>query len=340
MSSTVRAWEVERGLGIASLRHTHREIATPGPGEVRVQLRAAALNARDLWMPDSGSGRVVPVSDGAGVVVAIGEGATPWRVGDRVAPLFYPDWKDGPPLPALVARSLGGAIDGVLRDEMIVSASGLIAIPDDVDDVTAATLPCAGLTAWNALFVAGNARANNTVLLLGTGGVSILALQLAKAAGLRVVITSSDDAKLERARALGADATINYRSHPEWQYEVQAMTDGGADLALDIGGEHTLGRSIASVRPGGTVAMIGGVSGGFGARIEPFALAGGAKRLVGVLVGNRTMMGDLVAFVAKHRVRPVIDRTFGFDEARSAFEHLASGRHFGKIAIQGFGPGQ
>ena len=243
-------------------------------------------------------------------------------------------------MPALVARSLGGGIDGVLRDSMIASASGVVAIPGNVDDIAAATLPCAGITAWNALFVAGGARTGDTVLLLGTGGVSIMALQLAKAAGLRVVVTSSDDAKLERARALGADATINYRTHPEWQHEVQAMTDGGADLALDIGGEHTLGRSIASVRPGGSVAMIGGVSGGFGARIEPFALAGGAKRLVGVLVGHREMMEDLVAFVARHRVRPVIDQTFDFDDARSAFAHLASGQHFGKVAIQGFGSRQ
>jgi NADPH:quinone reductase-like Zn-dependent oxidoreductase len=337
---STRAWEVERGAGVGSLRQTHRDDIAPGPGEVRIALRAATLNARDLWMPDSGTGRVVPVSDGAGVVEAIGEGVTQWRAGDRVIPLFYPEWHDGPPMPAFVARSLGGGIDGVLRDSMIASASGVIAIPDEVDDVSAAALPCAGLTAWNALFVAGGARTGDTVLLLGTGGVSILALQLAKAAGLRVILTSSDDAKLERARALGADTTINYRTHPEWQHEVQAMTDGGTDLALDIGGEHTLGRSIASVRPGGTVAMIGGVSGGFGARIEPFALAGGAKRLVGVLVGNRTMMGDLVAFVAKHRVRPVIDRTFDFDEARSAFAHLASGQHFGKVAIQGFDSGQ
>ena len=327
------AWEAQRGQGIASLRRVERETVAAGLGEVRVRLHAAMLNARDLLIPDSGNGRVVPVSDGAGVIEAVGDNVTQWCVGDRVVPLFYPEWHDGPPLPALVSRSLGGAVDGVLRDSMVAHESAVIAIPDEMDYYTAATVPCAGLTAWNSLFVAGSAQANDTVLLLGTGGVSILALQLAKAAGMRVILTSSDDVKLERARVLGADATINYRVTPDWEREVQRLTGGGADLALDIGGEHTLGRSIAAVRPGGTVAMIGGVSGGFGARLEPFALAGGAKRLVGVLVGHRAMAEDLVRFIDRHGLRPEIDRMFGFDDAPAAFAHLASGRHFGKVGI-------
>jgi NADPH:quinone reductase-like Zn-dependent oxidoreductase len=334
--NAVRAWDVERGRGIASLRRVDLDVPNPGPGEVRVRLRMAALNARDLWMPDSGTGHVIPGSDGVGVVDAVGDGVTAWQPGDRVAALFYPDWRDGPPEREQVARSLGGALDGVLRDAMLVPEHGLVALPDAIDFDTAATLPTAGLTAWHAL-TASDARAGDTVLLLGTGGVSILALQLAKAMGLRAIVTSSDDAKLARARALGADDTINYRTHPEWDAQVRALTAGrGADLALDIGGEHTLGASIASVRAGGTVAMIGGASGGFGARIEPFALAGGAKRLLGVLVGHRAMAQALVAFVARHGVSAAIDRRFDFDDAPAAFAHLAAGRNVGKVLI-GFG---
>ena len=196
--NAVREWVVERGRGIASLRRSARDLPEPGPGEVRVRLRVAALNARDLWMPDSGHGTVVPGSDGAGVVDAVGEGVTAWHAGDRVAALFYPDWQAGPPERAHVARSLGGALDGVLREAMIVPAHGLVALPDAIDFETAATLPTAGLTAWHAL-TASQVRAGDTVLLLGTGGVSMLALELTRAMGLRASLSSSDEVTIARS---------------------------------------------------------------------------------------------------------------------------------------------
>jgi NADPH:quinone reductase-like Zn-dependent oxidoreductase len=332
--SAMQAWEIERGAGIESLRRIERALPVPGGGEVRVRLRAVALNARDLNVAAVGSGRVVPASDAAGVVEAIGEGVTRWRVGDRVAPAFYPRWIDGLPTTEATVGSLGGAVDGVLAEQVLAHEDALFALPPHLDDVEGATLPCAALTAWHALFVAQAPKPGETVLLLGTGGVSMWALTLAKAAGLRAIVTSSDDAKLERARHLGADATINYRTQPDWDREALRLTDGrGVDSVLDIGGERTLGPAIAAVRAGGTVAMIGGASGAVGGRIEPFALIGGAKRLAGVLVGSRTMAEDLVRFVAQRGLRPVVDRVFAFDEAPAAFRHLATGRHFGKVVV-------
>ena len=331
---TVRAWELERGAGIERLQLATRALPDLGPNDVRVRIQAVSLNARDLDVAASGTGRIVPASDGAGVIEAIGRDVTRWRIGDRVAASFYPHWIDGLPTAERTVGSLGGAVDGVLAEAIVAHETALFAIPDHLDFVEAATLPCAALTAWHALIETVPLRPGATVLLLGTGGVSTWALTLAHAAGLRTIDTSSDDAKLARVRALGADATINYRTLPQWSDEVLRLTDGGgADLVVEIGGENTLGQSIASVAAGGTVAMVGGLSGGFGGRIEPFALIGGLKRLAGVLVGNRAMAERLVAFVAQRGLRPVVDRVFAFDDAPAAFAHLATGRHFGKVAI-------
>jgi NADPH:quinone reductase-like Zn-dependent oxidoreductase len=263
-ANTVRAWEIERGAGIERLQPVTRNLPDLGPHDVRVRIHAASLNARDLEVAASGTGRVVPASDGAGVVEAIGRDVTRWRIGDRVAASFYPQWIDGLPTAERTVGSLGGAVDGVLAEAIVAHENALFAIPDHLDFVEAATLPCAALTAWHALFETVSLPPGATVLLLGTGGVSTWALTLAHAAGLRTIVTSSDDAKLERVRALGADATINYRTHPQWSDEVLRLTAGrGADLVVEIGGENTLGQSIASVAAGGTVAMVGGVSGGF-----------------------------------------------------------------------------
>jgi NADPH:quinone reductase-like Zn-dependent oxidoreductase len=332
--NAVQAWTFERGAGLAGLRRVERTLPALGPRDVRVRVRGVSLNARDLDVAASGRGTLVAGSDAAGEVEAVGTAVTRWRIGDRVAALFHPRWRDGDPTGDATTGSLGGGADGVLAEAIVAHEDALFAVPAHLDDVEAATLPTAALTAWHALFETVPLASGDSVLLLGTGGVSTWALALAKAAGLRAMVTSSDDGKLVRLRTLGADDTINYRTFPEWEREVQRLTDGrGVDLALDVGGEHTLGRSIASVRAGGTVAMIGGVSGGFGARLEPFALISGAKRLAGVLVGSRAMADRLVAFVARHDLRPVIDRTFAFAEAPVAFAHLQSGRHFGKVGI-------
>jgi NADPH:quinone reductase-like Zn-dependent oxidoreductase len=331
---TVSAWEMRRGAGVDGLQRIERALPPLGPRDVRVRIRAVSLNARDLNVAASGDGTIVPCSDGAGEVEAVGREVTRWSVGDRVATSFYPRWIDGLPTPDATSGSLGGAVDGVLAEAIVAKEDALFAIPAHLDFIEAATLPCAGLTAWNALFASNTLHPGDIVLLLGTGGVSTWALTLAKAAGLRVIVTSSDDAKRERARALGADDTINYRTHPDWSAEVLRLTEGrGVDLVLEVGGEGTLGLSIASARVGGTVAMIGGLSGGFGGWIEPFALVGGAKRLQGVLVGSRAMAEDLVRFVEARGLRPAMDRVFSFDEAPAAFAHLASGRHFGKVAV-------
>lgn len=330
----MNAWELRRGAGIDSLRRTTRALPTPGAHDVRIRVHAVSLNARDLNNAASGDGLLVPASDAAGVVEAIGNRVTRWHLGDRVALSFFPEWIDGPPTDDKTVGSLGGGADGVLAEAVLAHEDALFAIPAHLDFIEAATLPTAALTAWHALFEVAPPPPGGTVVLLGTGGVSTWALTLAHAAGLRTILTSSDDAKLERARTLGADDTINYRTHPDWEREVLRLTDArGADLVVDIGGEGTLGRSIAAIRAGGTVAVVGGVSGGFGARLEPFALIGGAKRLAGVLVGSCAMAEALVRFVAQRGLRPVVDRVFPFDDAPAAFAHLSSGRHFGKVGI-------
>ncbi len=335
----MQAYRIQRGGGIDRLEIFRRELPPLGPRDVRVQVRAVALNHRDLQVARDDAGpaaaMVVPGSDAAGTVLEVGSDVVAWQPGDRVFVAFFPHWIDGAPTPENSASGFGGGIDGLLSQEVVVPAQALVRMPAHLDFAAASTLPCAGVTAWNALFVEGRTKPGDTVLLLGTGGVSIWALQLAKAAGLRVIITSSDEAKLARARELGADATINYRRSIEWQREVLDMTDGrGADLVLETGGEGTLTRSIQATRKGGTVAIIGGVSGGYGGQLEPFALIGGAKRLAGILVGSRKMAEDLARFVEVAKIEPMIDRRFAFDDVRAAYACLEQARHFGKIVIE------
>ncbi|MBB1626714.1 NAD(P)-dependent alcohol dehydrogenase [Achromobacter sp. UMC71] len=336
----MQAYQVIGGQGIGSLKRVALTPRDPGPYEVRVRINAVSLNFRDLmvargdYLKTSG-GPVVPASDAAGVVVAVGAGVTRYKAGDRVMGAFMPDWIDGEPTPANTALAPGAATDGVLASEVIFAEHGLVAIPDSLSDEQAATLPCAAVTAWNALFVAGRARAGQTALLLGTGGVSIWGLQLAKAAGLRAIITSSSADKLARARELGADGLVNYRETPEWQDEVLRLTGGeGAHVVLEVGGEGTLTRSVAAARMGGSIGIIGGVSGFAATPVSPLALIAGNKRLEGIFVGSRKMLEDVARVVDTSRIAPVIDRVYGFDEVPAAFEHLASGRHFGKIVIR------
>jgi NADPH:quinone reductase-like Zn-dependent oxidoreductase len=322
--------------GLRCVELPHRPLAA---GEVRVRVHAVSLNYRDLMVASGNylvtvDDPIVPCSDGAGEVIEVGHGVTRFRPGDRVIASFFPCWHDGATGPDKIKHALGGDVDGMLAQEVIRDDTALVPIPDAMDYIDACTLPCAGVTAWNAIFVSSNhVKPGDTVLLLGTGGVSILGLQMAKAAGLRAIITSSSDEKLRRARELGAHVTINYRSMPEWHEEVLRATDGvGANVVLEVGGKGTVNRSVSAAAMGGTVAIIGGVS-GFGGDVNPNTLLAAAKRMVGIYVGSRTMLEDVVRFVTAAGIEPVVDRVFPFHQAQDAYSYMESGSHFGKVVV-------
>jgi NADPH:quinone reductase-like Zn-dependent oxidoreductase len=340
MEETMRAYQILPGAGIDGLQCIDFPDRALGTGEVRMRVHAVSLNYRDLMVANGNylvnvDESIVPCSDGAGEVLAVGPGVSRVQVGDRVAGSFFPYWHDGPAAPDKVRHALGGDIDGMLAEEVILHEDALAKIPASMSFIDAATMPCAGVTAWNAIFESSNnIRPGDTVLLLGTGGVSVLGLQLAKAAGLKTIITSSSDDKLARARGLGATHTINYCTYPEWQEEVLRVTGGaGAHVVLEVGGQGTVNRSIASAAMGGSIAVIGGVS-GFGGEVNPASLLAGAKRLVGIFVGSRTMLDKVMRFVDGSGVKPVVDRVFGFEQAGEAYRYMASGSHFGKVVIE------
>ncbi len=336
----MKAYSLLAGDGLAGLHQAEAEPRRLGPHDVRVAVKAAALNYRDLQFargsyPGTPPHPLVPLSDGAGDVVEIGPAVTRLAVGDRVITNFWPQWIDGQISPAKVSVSYGAQIDGTLAEELVAHEDGLTRAPKTVSDAGAAAIPCAGATAWNALFVQGAARPGHTVLILGTGGVATWALQLAVAAGLNPIVTSSSDDKLKNAEALGARALINYCTRPEWQEEVLGLTHGqGADLVLEVGGEQTLPRSILATRFGGRVIVIGGLSGFGAAGIEPHDLIFGQKTLSAVAVGSRAMTEDLVRFIDLHDMKPVIDSRFAFAEARAAYDRLEAGRAIGKIIVE------
>jgi len=335
----MRAYQILPGDNIDGLQCvdlTQRELAN---GEVRIRVHAVSLNYRDLMVASGNylvnvDNPIIPCSDGAGEVLAVGHGVTRLQVGDRVAASFFPHWQDGRTSAINIRHALGGDIDGMLAEEVVLHEDGLVKIPPQLSYVEAATMPCAGVTAWNAIFESSNGiKPGDTALLLGTGGVSVLGLQLAKAAGLRTIITSSSDEKLQRARELGAHHTINYRTTPEWQEEVLRFTHGaGADVVLEVGGQGTVNRSVASCAMGGSVAIIGGVS-GFGGEVNPATLLAGAKRMVGIFVGSRAMLEHVMRFAASSDIKPVVDRVFNFDQAQEAYRYMESGSHFGKVVI-------
>ncbi|MCB1228909.1 MAG: NAD(P)-dependent alcohol dehydrogenase [Verrucomicrobiae bacterium] len=312
----------------------------PGPGEVRVRVTACSLNYRDLLMKrgqsaSSAGGGVVPLSDGAGVVDSIGEGVTAWREGDRVMGAFFRDWRDGSFDMSYHQAARGGSCDGMLADFVVGPAESFVATPDYLTDAEAACLPCAGLTAWHGLFERGGLKAGQTVLALGTGGVSVFGLQLATAAGARVVITSSSDEKLAQAREFGAWETINYREHEDWDKRVWDITGKrGVDHVIEVGGPGTLGRSLNSVTAGGHIALIGVLTGFSAPDATLFPLVARNADLHGIYVGSVAMFERLNAFLAEKEIRPVIDRSFSFEEAEAAYAHLRSGEHVGKIVIE------
>jgi NADPH:quinone reductase-like Zn-dependent oxidoreductase len=318
------------------LRLAEVEEPSPGPGQVLVRMRAASLNYRDLLMWGGQSpvdeGRV-PLSDGAGEVVALGPGASAWQVGDRVAGTFFRGWLAGRFEMKFHQAALGGSVDGVLSELVAFDEHDLVRLPESYSFEEGACLPCAGVTAWAAL-QRGGFRAGDTVLLLGTGGVSVWGLQIVAASGGRAIVTSSSDAKLERARELGAWASVNYRTHPEWQEVVwEATAKVGADHVLEVGGSGTLGRSLASLAPGGHLALIGVLTGAGPADASVFPLATKNARASGIYVGSRQDFEELVRFLNVSEIHPIIDRAFDFEEAPEAYKYLQSASHIGKVVV-------
>jgi NADPH:quinone reductase-like Zn-dependent oxidoreductase len=335
----MKAWTIQLHGTLDGLALVEQPEPQPGPGEVRLRVRAVSLNYRDLITleqprPGNLPPPLVPCSDGAGEVVALGEEATRFAVGDRVAGTFFHDWVSGPFEMRYHGAAGGGSAHGWLREMVVVPERALVPSPSHLSHEEAACLPCAAVTAWQALFTRGGLRAGATVLVLGTGGVSIFALQLATAAGARVIVTSSSDEKLARAKALGAWATINYRTTPEWDKEVWRLTEKrGVDHVVEVGGPGTLGRSMNAVAAGGQIALIGVLT-GFGApEASLFPLLARNARLDGIYVGSRADFEALNAFLTQHSIRPVVDRVFPFSEARAAFAGLESATHFGKIVV-------
>jgi NADPH:quinone reductase-like Zn-dependent oxidoreductase len=327
------------GASIDALRLDSVRVREPGPGEVLVAIKAVSLNYRDLAVvngryPRNTSQPTIICSDGAGEVVAVGSGASAWQTGDRVVGSFFQSWISGPYAREHGASALGGAIDGVLTEYRVFDQRGLLRVPEHLSFEEAATLPCAALTAWNALVPACHVQAGDTVLLLGTGGVSTFGLQFAKLHGARVIITSSSDEKLARAKALGADETINYKTTPEWDKEVLRLTSGrGADIVLEVGGGETFPRSMNSVRASGQIAVIGVLTGPAG--MIPIGLIGLQTLSVrGIFVGSVAMFEDMNRAIGAHQLHPVIDRAFPFEQSADALRYMQSAQHFGKIVIE------
>jgi NADPH:quinone reductase-like Zn-dependent oxidoreductase len=335
--ATMRRYELKRGDKGYGIALTTMARPTPADDQVLVRIRAVSLNHRDLYVLQGmgnadASGRV-PVSDGAGEVVAVGAKVTQFKAGDRVAGTFFERWDSGKPTPAALASARGGQAPGVLSEYVAAHENSWVKFPDHLSYAEAAALPCAGVTAWNALFTTGNLQPNDIVLLEGTGGVSIFGLQFAVAAGAKPIITSSSDAKLERARAMGATGTVNYKTNVDWEREVRKLSGGrGVDHVLEVGGKDTLPRALRALALGGQVALIGGLT-GFDGQVSTGSISGVQGTVRGIYVGSRADFIAMNAFIAKHKLKPVVDKTFAFGEAPAAFEYLESGSHFGKVVI-------
>jgi NADPH:quinone reductase-like Zn-dependent oxidoreductase len=335
----MKAYEI-REFGVDNLAMTERPDPVVGQDEVIVRLHAVSLNYRD-YMVVSGTYNprmklpAIPFSDGAGEIVEVGSGVSKWKVGDRVMPIFAQRWFDGDSSEAKRRTSLGAGAqwDGVLREFAAFSQDSVVQIPDHLSYEEAATLPCAALTAWNAVVVSGKVKPGETVLTLGTGGVSLFAVQFAKLAGAKVISTSSSDEKLSKLKGLAADEKVNYRAREDWDKAVLELSDGiGVDHVIEVGGAGTLAKSISSVRIGGHVALIGALTGA--GTFDPLNVFMKAIRLQGIFVGSRQMMLDMNKAISVNKLKPVIDRVFEFNEVREALKHMESGSHFGKIVIR------
>ncbi|HQX55964.1 MAG TPA: NAD(P)-dependent alcohol dehydrogenase [Pyrinomonadaceae bacterium] len=334
----MKVYEIQK-FGIDELTLNERDEPTPAAHEVLIRFHAASLNYRD-YMVVNGTYNprmktpAIPLSDGAGEVIAIGAAVTKWKVGARVMPIFVQRWFEGESTEEKRRTALGAGPqwDGVLREMGAFNEDSVVEIPEHLSYKEAATLPCAAITAWNALAVSGKIKAGDTVLTLGTGGVSIFAVQFAKMFGARVIATSSSDEKIERLRELGVDETINYRTRDDWDAAVLDLTDKrGVDHVVEVGGSGTLAKSLNAVRIGGHVAMIGALAAG---DFSPVPLFMKSVRLQGVFTGSRSIFEDMNRAVSVNELKPVIDRVFNFDDVKAAFRHMESGAHFGKIVIE------
>jgi NADPH:quinone reductase-like Zn-dependent oxidoreductase len=337
--TTTRQYQLQRsGDAPAVLRLIDAPVRAPAAHEILVRVHAVSLNRRDIYVkagqyPGPKPATLVPLSDGAGEVVAIGADVKRVRKGDRVAGIFFQQWLEGRAKSEYMGSALGGAIDGMLSEFVTLNENGVVKLPQYLSYEEAATLPCAGVTAWNALVTRGHTQPGDFVLLLGTGGVSTMGLELARALGAKPIITSSSDEKLARAQKLGAVAGINYRSTPDWDQAVRAASGGGVQQALEVGGKETLGKTLASLAAGGHVALIGGLS-SFGGDIPAVVLMGSNSTASGIYVGSRADFEALLAFLEKHPVKPVVDRVFAFEDASAAYDYMDSGALFGKVVIR------
>lgn len=333
----MQAFELRNKTGLGAVSLVERKDPQPGPEQVLIQMRAAALNPRDLLVIKGSLYPnlrlpLVPLSDGVGHVIAVGKNVTRVKPGDRVAGIFVQHWLSGEA--SEKSLSLGGEMDGVLAQQVVLHQDGVVQVPTYLTDEEAATLPCAAVTAWNALMVQGNLKPGATVLIQGTGGVSLFALQFARMAGARVMVISSSDEKLERAHQLGAEETINYKRTPDWELETLKLTDGrGVDYVVEVGGAATLSRSIHAVRAGGQISLIGILS-GINTEISLRPILRKQIRIQGIYVGSRSMFEEMNRAIELHKLKPVIDRVFPFEEALDSFGYLEKANHVGKVCIR------
>ncbi|MBS2035836.1 NAD(P)-dependent alcohol dehydrogenase [bacterium] len=329
----MQQWQISEWGKLAQTEPKAQELK---PGQVRLRIRAISLNYRDHLMLQGQYNPkqplpLVPCSDGAGEIVEVGPGVNRWKAGERACPLFSQSWISGPPNKERISQTLGGPLPGTLQPELVVSQESLVAIPEHLDWHEAACLPCAAVTAWNAI---SDLPAGSRVVVQGTGGVSLFALQLAKAAGMEVFITSSSPEKISRALKLGADASLNYRENPDWSRAVRAWSKEGADCVVEVGGAGTLEQSLRCLKPGGKIALIG-ILAGASKPLNVLPILMQQLRIQGVLVGNRDDFEAMNRVVASSRLQPVLDQRVDYDQAPDAWRRLASGQHFGKVVISG-----
>jgi len=336
----MKVFQIQDDWSMDHLKIAERRRPQAGPGEVLLQMKAASINYRDLLVPLRGYGSftgtlpLVPISDGVGEVVEIGADVTRVSPGDRVCPMFMQKWIAGEPDLKRITSTLGGPLDGVMQEFMVVHEEGIAKAPEHLGDEEAATLPCAALTAWSALVTEGGVKAGDRVLVQGTGGVSLFALQFAKLLGAKVIVLSSSDDKLKQAAGLGADDGINYSNVPDWGKAVKERAGGdGVDHIVEVGGEKTLPQSLRAIRPGGTISMIGVLSGAT-MEVGLGLIVTRKVRLQGITVGHRDSFEAMTRAITQHRVKPTIDRIFAFEELKEAMGYLRQGKHFGKICIR------
>jgi NADPH:quinone reductase-like Zn-dependent oxidoreductase len=335
----MKAYQLNGHAGAGRLVRADIGKPEPANGEVRIRVEAASLNYRDLLILDrAGQGGFngrVPLSDGAGFVDAVGSDVVRWQVGDRVAASFFRDWVSGPFKASYVPSALGGsAMDGMLAEYVVLPATALVSVPEYLSSVEAATLPCAGVTAWHGLITRGGMGKGDTLLIQGTGGVALFGLQFAAALGTRAIVISSSNEKLARAKALGGSILINYRDTPDWDVALMKATDGeGASHVLELGGPDTYDRSVRSVASGGKIIQIGVLT-GFGPKPDLARLQWENADIIGVTVGSVEHFTTMNRFLTENAIHPIVDRVYGFDEVPEAFAHLRTGSHFGKIVVK------